>query len=174
MVTLIYVPAPYRCANCDAKYNFFRLYCKQCGCILPAALTHQGEVTQLLSDNQAQPVDIQWGRRYFHRYARLFLADEASGEILPIALDRLPVLIGRTSADILPALAFRGLYAAANGISRTHARLDVSETALHLTDLGSTNGTFLDGQQLTPNVPYLLHNRAALQLGKLLLRVQFR
>jgi hypothetical protein len=171
---MMLVSAPYCCAHCGAKYNFFRLYCKACGCVLPAALTHQGEVTQLLSDNQAQPVDVQWGRSYFHRYARLMFVDERSGEVLPIPLDTPSVLIGRTSADIVPAVAFPGLYAAANGISRTHARLDVSDTALFLTDLDSTNGTFLDGQPLTPQLPYALHNRAALQLGKVLLRVQFR
>src|SRR5260370_24827903 len=101
------LPAPYRCANCGAKYNFFRVYCKQCGCILPAALTQQGEVTQLLAENRAQPVDVQWGRTYFHRYARLLLLEELTGETLSIALDMPPVIIGRISADTRPGVAFR-------------------------------------------------------------------
>ncbi len=41
-------------------------------------------------------------------------------------------------------------------ISRFHARLQLlAETTLQVTDLNSTNGTFIDGQQLkgTANVP---------------------
>jgi hypothetical protein len=163
----------YVCASCGGKYSFFRLYCKQCGCILPDALSDKGEVTKLLAGNQAQPVDIQWGTTYFHRNAQLFLRQETAGDVFSVSLDRPPVLIGRKTTNYIPSIAFNPDYAEEMGISRTHARLDQNGTTVFITDLNSTNGTFVDGYHLMPQVPFALRNRAVLQLGKLMLRVQF-
>jgi len=41
-------------------------------------------------------------------------------------------------------------------ISRMHARVDQREDGFYLTDLRSTNGTFLNGSRLAANRPYLL------------------
>src|SRR5258707_12073985 len=84
----------YICAHCGSRYGFFRLYCKQCGCIMPAALAGQVKATGLLDDRTARPVNVQWGRTHFHRFARLVLRDEMTGEAIPIALDRPPVILG--------------------------------------------------------------------------------
>ncbi len=167
------VSSTYTCAHCGSRYGFFRLYCKQCGCILPAALLEQGEVTRLLDEKPARQVDVQWGQTYFHRFARLILRDETTGEALPVALDKLPVILGRSNLEHLLPPAWRARRGEANSLSRRHASLAVSGTTLWLTDLGSTNGTYLDGERLTAQVAYPVHNRAALQLGTLLLRVQF-
>ncbi len=53
------------------------------------------------------------------------------------------------------------------------ARLDYVDNKILVTDLNSTNGTFLDGTALIPHIAQALHNQAALQLGQLLLRVEF-
>jgi pSer/pThr/pTyr-binding forkhead associated (FHA) protein len=161
------------CANCGAKYSFFRLYCKHCGCVLPDALYDKSEVTKLLTGNQAQPVNLQWGTTYFHRNAQLFLRQDSTNDVLTVSLDFPPVLIGRKSANYIPSVAFSPAFAEEMGISRTHARIDRTGTTVLLTDLNSTNGTFVNGFKLTGQVPFALHNGAALQLGKLMLRVQF-
>jgi FHA domain len=140
---------------------------------MPEALSDPGEVTQLLSGNQAQPVDVQWGNQYFHRNARLFLLNETTEAVIPVALDHPPVLIGRNSINYTPSVAFSPLYTEDLGISRAHARLDRNGRSVVIVDLGSTNGTFLDGVLLMPQLSYPLHNRAALQMGKLVLGVQF-
>ena len=41
-----------------------------------------------------------------------------------------------------------------------------------LTDLASTNGTELDGELLTPNIPYVIHEGAEVKLGKSLFRFE--
>lgn len=161
------------CAHCGRRYSFFRLYCKQCGCVMPGALSGQNDVTRLLTDNPVNKVDFQWGRTYFHRYARLLLRDEATDDVVLVPLDTPHVIIGRASPNYTPTVTFPGRVAEVSGISRSHACLELRGSRLLLTDLGSTNGTYLDGEWLTPQVAYLLHNRAALQIGKLLLRVQF-
>ena len=137
---------------------------------MPDALA--GEATTPLSGNTALPVDVVWGRSYFHAYAKLFLRQEDS--LIAVPLDKPPILIGRETANFKPTIAFPPFEAEAMGISRAHARIDRVENKVLLTDLGSTNGTFLDGKRLSPQVAATLHNGAALQLGKLVLRVEFK
>jgi hypothetical protein len=163
----------YTCAYCETKYALFRLYCQHCGCVLPDALTDQHEVTKLLVGNRAEPVDVMWGTTYFHRNARLFFRQEQTSEVIPVTLDHSPVLIGRRNTDFIPTVAFSQEDAEVMGISRRHARIERNDATLVITDLNSTNGTFLDGRPLIPQIPAPLHNRGVLQLGKLVLRIHF-
>ncbi len=50
-------------------------------------------------------------------------------------------------------------------ISRKHARLSRVGEEILLTDLGSSNGTFLDGQPLMPNVPVPLQVGRSFEIG---------
>ncbi len=58
------------------------------------------------------------------------------------------------------------------GISRRHAEFVILDGQLHVRDLGSTNGTRLNGQLLQPRRPYRLREGDLLQLGNLHLRVK--
>jgi len=50
-------------------------------------------------------------------------------------------------------------------ISRRHARLSRVGEEILLTDLGSSNGTFVDGQPLTPNMPVALSPGQLIMIG---------
>ena len=54
-------------------------------------------------------------------------------------------------------------------ISRRHARLLVSDGGVSIEDLGSTNGTAVDGAKVTDEVP--LHHEAEIKLGRVFLRI---
>ncbi|MBN1120606.1 MAG: GAF domain-containing protein [Anaerolineae bacterium] len=53
------------------------------------------------------------------------------------------------------------------GVSRRHAMLRPSSTALYLVDLGSTNGTLRNGQSIGVNTPFSLSNGDTITLGRL-------
>ncbi len=57
------------------------------------------------------------------------------------------------------------------GVSRRHARIHKQKTQYFIEDLGSANGTFLNGQRLTPYLPHPLHDGDELQLGRVRIRV---
>ena len=59
------------------------------------------------------------------------------------------------------------------GVSRDHALLKRSSRAITITDLGSTNGTAVNGVRLAPNSPETLRDGDELRLGKLSLRIFF-
>lgn len=60
------------------------------------------------------------------------------------------------------------------GVSRVHAQLHLENDNLYITDLGSTNGTYLSGQRLDPNKSALLRKGDELLLGRLAIQVLFR
>lgn len=60
------------------------------------------------------------------------------------------------------------------GVSRRHAALIINEDGFFVEDLGSTNGTFLNEDQLAPESRHVLHNGAQLRLGRLIVLVYFK
>ena len=58
------------------------------------------------------------------------------------------------------------------GVSSRHARLNWRGDTWHLTDLGSTNGTWIGARQLEPNAPAPLREGDTVRLGRLEFRVE--
>jgi phage tail-like protein len=81
-----------------------------------------------------------------------------------VALDRPVLTIGRTPEN--------GLALADTLVSRHHAELRLEPQGLTLTDLHSSNGTFVEGIRLPPDQPRLLANGAHFQIGPFLLTYQ--
>jgi pSer/pThr/pTyr-binding forkhead associated (FHA) protein len=59
----------------------------------------------------------------------------------------------------------RGLLIDDPKVSRLHAELHAIKDKLELVDLGSTNGTFVNSERLTPNQPRLLKSGDELLFG---------
>jgi K+-sensing histidine kinase KdpD len=53
------------------------------------------------------------------------------------------------------------------GVSRRHALLRPTESKLYLIDLGSTNGTWINGHSIGVNMPYSLSNGDIVRLGRM-------
>ncbi len=60
------------------------------------------------------------------------------------------------------------------GVSRVHAELSLHNDQIYITDLTSTNGTYLGGQRLKPNEATLLRKGDELLIGRLPVQVLFR
>jgi signal transduction histidine kinase len=58
------------------------------------------------------------------------------------------------------------------GMSRQHALLGPTENKLYILDLGSTNGTWLNGHSIGVNMPYSLSNGDMIRLGRLEFSIQ--
>jgi len=58
------------------------------------------------------------------------------------------------------------------GVSRRHAMLRPTDTQLYLLDMGSTNGTRLNGNSIGVNMPYSLANGDVIALGRLEMSVR--
>jgi hypothetical protein len=92
---------------------------------------------------------------------------------LEISLSK-PVRLGRVdpTQGIFPEVDLTEDHALEYGVSREHACIFQREDAAEVTDLGSTNGTLLNGQRLAPYSPQPLSDGDHLQLGRLVIEVR--
>ncbi|MBZ0298392.1 MAG: FHA domain-containing protein [Anaerolineae bacterium] len=60
------------------------------------------------------------------------------------------------------------------GVSRRHASLALENSQLNLWDLGSSNGTYLNGNKLTPHQPIMVRDGDEVRLGQMVLRLFFQ
>ena len=67
-----------------------------------------------------------------------------------LRIRRFPAIIGKDSKD--PGLCIR-----LPAVSRRHARMEKAGAEIRLTDLHSSNGTFVNGELIGPNCPVCLH-----------------
>jgi hypothetical protein len=92
-----------------------------------------------------------------------------------IGLDvRQQMVIGRADPEGTrrPDLDLTPYLSAEHGVSRRHAELVPAPEGLYLSDLGSTNGTWVNGQYLEPGVRYRLMPGDRVDLGLLRLIVR--
>lgn len=59
------------------------------------------------------------------------------------------------------------------GVSRVHCKLELQGNELYVTDLDSSNGTYIKGVRLTPNQPYRLQKGDEIMLGRLPVQIVF-
>ena len=57
-----------------------------------------------------------------------------------------------------------------SGVSRLHASIKMNNMNFSLIDLGSANGTLLNGKKIPPNEPQRIKNEDIITLGKLKLQ----
>jgi phage tail-like protein len=57
-------------------------------------------------------------------------------------------------------------------VSRTHAQLITTEKDCQILDLGSSNGTHVNGEPLTPNIPVILPEVAVIKIGPFTLSLE--
>ena len=84
--------------------------------------------------------------------------------IQTLPLDMPVIRIGRTPEN--------GLSLSHQMVSRAHAELRMEPQGLILTDLGSSNGTFIGTQRLLPNQPHVLTDGTTFRIGPFLLTYQ--
>ena len=158
------------CPNCQHKNLDGTVFCTECGAQLSGI---QPIVTQNISADNIPAMERKRTANFpkdLDTWASLHLLD--SGHILPLG-DRTEFTLGRVSEaqPIMPDIDLTPYQAYANGVSRLHAVLKREGSRVLVMDLGSSNGTYLNGKRLTPNVDQTLSHGDMLALGKLKIQI---
>jgi hypothetical protein len=84
--------------------------------------------------------------------------------------------LGRVSEGqpILPDVDLSPYEAFSQGVSRLHSALKLNNQRVFITDLGSSNGTRVNGQKIMPNVDYPLNHGDVVALGKFKIQILIR
>lgn len=121
------------------------------------------------------PVKDMWGNALFSKHTLLLIDIEGvSSSFVLHPTERL--VMGRMDPQFAPEhfLDLSPYQAHTKGVSRMHAAISQMGHTLMLTDLGSTNGTFLNEQRLMPNQPRILRDGDMIRLGHLVMYARFK
>jgi hypothetical protein len=158
------------CANCGKPNREGESYCFSCGHILPAGL--KAAATHSLPDDSEIKPQLRWGTAYFGEETILQLHLRSPEGVIETTFKDECVL-GRATKDSAPDVDLKPYEGERPGVSRLHAKLKRESATIMVQDLGSRNGTFLNGERLVPYQPRVLRNGDELRLGHLVLRVSF-
>jgi hypothetical protein len=166
-----------KCPVCQAEHPENTLFCDECGSYLqggnqketdPLAAAEvtwmeREETSEVPEEEEvASPVSL-----------KLSIPDSGRDVELPLTKE---VNIGRLdpASASFPDIDLTSDGGLEKGVSRRHAKITRRGSEVFIEDLGSINGTFLNRKKLTPYLPQVLKSGDELQLGKLILRVNFQ
>jgi hypothetical protein len=162
------------CTNCGKSNQKHEVFCYSCGQLLETVKT----ITETRNFNSADSGALD--SEYFGAESVLALRVRGSTdpyEIRPQQADH-EVILGRTtsSSAMAPDIDLGTKQGADLGVSRLHLsiRYDTENHAVLVSDLGSANGTFINGQRMLAKEVRVLRHGDELRLGKLVLAVSFR
>ena len=164
------------CSNCQHQNVSGAVFCAECGAQLDGVetlTTHNisdEEIAQELSQKEPHPEPPSSPT---NSWISLHLMD--SGKILPLAT-RNEFTLGRLSEGqpIMPDIDLTPYQAYASGVSRLHAVVKRDANRIFVMDLGSSNGTYLNGRRLNPHMEEDLKHGDVVALGKLKIQVLLR
>jgi len=164
------------CSNCQHQNVSGAVFCAECGAQLDGVetlTTHNisdEEIAEELSQREPRPEPPSSPS---NSWISLHLMD--SGKILPLAT-RNEFTLGRLSEGqpIMPDIDLTPYQAYASGVSRLHAVVKRDANRIFVMDLGSSNGTYLNGRRLNPHMEEDLKHGDVVALGKLKIQVLLR
>ncbi|KPV51771.1 forkhead-associated protein [Kouleothrix aurantiaca] len=164
------------CPNCTSKQFDGTIFCTECGASL--LTTNRRETTVSLGQQGASDAVpeavLPQPPATAEEEPRITLVVMNSGRRINLNVGD-DLLLGRkdNARGIFPDvdLGLDGGYD--SGVSRRHAILARKGDRYILEDLGSANGTFINGRQLAPSQPTRLASGDEIRCGTLLLRIEF-
>lgn len=163
------------CPYCGFENREGTLFCEECGQTLFGDTAGVTATRQLQNVPDELGMKATWGTARFNQEASIILHIRDAAE--PIVLQpRKETILGRLdpTSQTKPDLDLTPFGALEKGISRMHVSIRRGEDTLTLVDLGSVNGTYLNGQRLTPDQPRVLRDGDEIRLGQMVIHVYFK
>lgn len=171
------------CPNCETENHSTAQFCTYCGLWLQnfdtqktfsgqqgtAFKAHIEEIVQSIEMAEVQAPTLEKG----------------TVALVPVNMDSLiklqfedVIILGRDTGERShdkPLVDFNDYRGYMMGVSRQHAQITGNQTdGYMITDLDSSNGTYLNGERLKPNTPTPLKNTDQVLLGQLELRFYYK
>lgn len=161
------------CPKCQHHNLDGELICANCGA--PLIDLSKEQTTRTLDNADNEEGVPRWGLAKFNG-ALVLVVVENGREFVFDANALTEIMIGRKNPDTgeIPDVDLSAYDALERGVSRNHATILKRDGALHIVDLGSANGTYLNGQRLVAKQPRILRDGDDIRLGRLVIRANFR
>lgn len=155
------------CPECKTPNPADARYCFACGMLLTRTGTQQ-----LYMDE-----DVSQGASFGNLSSLVFTVRGYDDKPIRIDVqDHQELIIGRTSSDsvIVPDIDLTNYDAPQMGVSRVHATIKRRDTVVTVSDMGSVNHTYLNGERIFPQEIRVLRDGDELRLARLVMRVSFQ
>ncbi len=165
------------CPQCRHLNREGVLFCVECAAGLSPDVGSNATIPtrRVQYDPDESSAKATWGSARFAAGTTIIVHIRQAAEPLTIEPSK-RVVFGRSdkTTTVKPDVDFASYGALEKGVSRQHAALEISEDTLMLLDVGSSNGTFLNGQRLPPNQPRVLRDGDEVRFGKLVTHIYFK
>jgi hypothetical protein len=159
----------FQCLHCGHAYRPGELTCPSCGAFFAAG----GRTNKMAVDGPLALKNSPVGKAMVENRTPIIFDIGGVSIALPIAET---LIIGRLSqapGDPQPDVNLNAFDADLQGVSRQHLKLTRRGDLIYMTDLGSSNGTFLNGRPITSHRERILRHGDELCLGYLKIFVRF-
>jgi hypothetical protein len=166
------------CQNCLHKEMLGAMFCSECGAqLIYATGVPTSGINATTSNLKEQESSLKGAPPLPGTFpdAWVSLNIISTGDVLPLAGQE-EVTLGRVSEGqpVVPDIDLTPYKAYEAGVSRMHASVRMVEDQVLITDLGSANGTRVNGMQITPHIPYPIKHGDILTLGKFKIQILLR
>lgn len=163
------------CPVCGREHHHGTLFCSECGVYLPTSGPLQTEPLPeeelpILRANPWESETVEGAPDA--SIVPLHIKILSTGHQIQLPFIAI-VSVGRLDAahGIFPDLDLTSCGGIEGGVSRYHCKIHQLASSYLVEDVGSANGTFLNGKRLTPYLPHVLKNKVKLQVGRIKLEV---
>lgn len=169
------------CVVCRERNTEGELFCTECGAQLaanwaePPATTTFVDTgrTRAMSLGQAETPRVPPESQTHLKPGQMALLINGAPQVV-ILEGRSEYVLGREGQEqVVPDVNLNAYGGREKGVSRVHAALRRERQQVLLIDLGSTNGTRLNGQTVTAHQAVKVENGDEIRLGKLMLKINF-
>jgi hypothetical protein len=159
------------CPQCGKRNQAEDVYCYSCGEIL--FTTRTSSDTRRLEDTIGTRKKL--GEAYFGLRSKLVLHIVNGGENIEITPTEADMVLGRATPGtaLNPDIDLTPYGADALGVSRLHVSLKRNERTLTITDMNSSNKTYINSQLLHPHEVRVLNDGDEIRLGRMFIQVRF-
>jgi hypothetical protein len=164
-----------KCSSCGKRHPENTLFCDECGAYLQAGEQHKRTAPLAVDEVDWTAADLGVTGAFEEQIApplvvRLSMADSGREIEFPVSKE---ITLGRLDAAsaTFPDVDLTPDNGLEKGVSRRHARITRKANELYLEDLGSVNGTYLNGKRLTPYLPHALKDEDEIRLSRILMHI---
>jgi pSer/pThr/pTyr-binding forkhead associated (FHA) protein len=164
-----------KCQFCHTLHVPNTIFCSECGNYLLEEEKRETdpldtEDTRWMGENDQ---GIATSSQQDSQQLAIRLKIEGSKRQVEAPLDR-AIHLGRVdpASNVFPEIDLTEDDVVSKSVSRRHVRILRQDNQVVVEDLGSVNGTFVNGDRLAPYLPEILSDGDTLQLGKLLIKVR--
>lgn len=162
------------CPQCNAENKEGEVICYRCGNLLAPVVVKEQASTRHLpnqTDKLAYPADY-WGTRTLNPESLVIFKVKGFEEVLQKPLET-ELILGRSSTAAEVDVDLNPYGGNEKGVSRRHAKMTRKDDLIMITDLGSANATYINGQKVEVDEERIVRDGDELRLGRLVMNVLF-